>query len=512
MHRRDARSSRTASDLLAEKRSLSVKHSRAWRSRQLSSKRLRSSGQTAEQFTEEQQVRQAADLTNQLKKAQPHQAAPVLRQLCCLLSTGNEDAVRFALESNLVNLLIKQLQRARGLKPADRRASLDAAWILTNVAAGEHGTAAAAVPAGPSLVAHLGAGLGLGVAQQCAWALGNLAGDCQEWSDKIEANGAILPLVRLLLGPLQHEHGALTLAAAQTAAWALSNILHGSGRQVGSMVGVPDCLEGLSRLLEQPPSQQLAQEAAWLLASAAAAASDAHLAVISRAGCFTHALTLLNNLRHHEASAPEACLGNTTAVPLLRAVGHALACGGPSTLEPIFSAQPKGACSIAEVLKHYCGPGQAACLQQEAAWALGSLCGLKDRIGSDAILMAGALEALLGLLHGSSTWLARREAAFAIANLSAGGAAGTGSPEMMLQICAWPTVLQTFLEFLSSEDQELVMLGLQWLEMFIRTVREPAKAALMSAGALQRLTCLQSATEVNLESQQMAAHLIPMFS
>ena len=66
------------------------------------------------------------------------------------------------------------------------------------------------------------------------------------------------------------------------------------------MLAVPGCLEGLSRLLEQGAQQQLAQEAAWLLASAAAAAADSQLALISRASCFTQALAHLRSLRHHD--------------------------------------------------------------------------------------------------------------------------------------------------------------------------------------------------------------------
>ena len=66
-------------------------------------------------------------------------------------------------------------------------------------------------------------------------AAGNLAGDCQDWRDAVEANGAIRPLVRLLLGPLQQAHSAPVFSASQTAAWALSNLLQGSGRQVGPL-------------------------------------------------------------------------------------------------------------------------------------------------------------------------------------------------------------------------------------------------------------------------------------
>lgn len=70
------------------------------------------------------------------------------------------------------------------------------------------------------------------------------------------------------------------------------------------MLAVTGCLEGLSRLLEEAPQPQLAQEAAWLLASAAAAAANSQLALISRTGCFTQALAHLRSLQHHEVRLP----------------------------------------------------------------------------------------------------------------------------------------------------------------------------------------------------------------
>lgn len=44
-----------------------------------------------------------------------------------------------------------------------------------------------------------------------------------------------------------------------------------------------------------------------------------------------------------QAPASQAISSTQTAVPLLRALGHALARGGPSTLDPILSAHPDGA-------------------------------------------------------------------------------------------------------------------------------------------------------------------------
>jgi Armadillo/beta-catenin-like repeat len=55
------------------------------------------------------------------------------------------------------------------------------------------------------------------VAEQCAWALGNIAGEDMELRSILFAQGALLPLSRLMLS----NKGS----AARTAAWALSNLI-----------------------------------------------------------------------------------------------------------------------------------------------------------------------------------------------------------------------------------------------------------------------------------------------
>lgn len=57
----------------------------------------------------------------------------------------------------------------------------------------------------------------LPVAEQCAWALGNVAGEGEELRNILLAQGALLPLARLMLS----DKGS----TARTAAWALSNLI-----------------------------------------------------------------------------------------------------------------------------------------------------------------------------------------------------------------------------------------------------------------------------------------------
>lgn len=51
---------------------------------------------------------------------------------------------------------------------------LEAAWALTNLAAGGHAAVRAVLPAAPVLITYLSGHSGLPLAESCAWALGEI--------------------------------------------------------------------------------------------------------------------------------------------------------------------------------------------------------------------------------------------------------------------------------------------------------------------------------------------------
>ena len=90
---------------------------------------------------------------------------------------------------------------------------LEAAWCVTNIAAGSSAHTEAALATAPCLVQLLRSS-SPAVQEQCAWALGNMAGDNPDFRDRIRANGAALPTAQLLQSASPN--------VSCTAAWALS--------------------------------------------------------------------------------------------------------------------------------------------------------------------------------------------------------------------------------------------------------------------------------------------------
>ncbi|KAB1223632.1 Importin subunit alpha-2 [Morella rubra] len=135
-----------------------------------------------------------------------------LRELRRLLSRSEFPPVEAALKAGAVPILVQCLSFG---SPDEQL--LEAAWCLTNIAAGKPEETEALLPALPLLIAHLGEKSSLSVAEQCAWALGNVAGEGEKLKNVLLSQGALLPLARMMLP----NKGS----TVRTAAWALSNLI-----------------------------------------------------------------------------------------------------------------------------------------------------------------------------------------------------------------------------------------------------------------------------------------------
>ncbi|GMP85176.1 hypothetical protein CsSME_00038438 [Camellia sinensis var. sinensis] len=135
-----------------------------------------------------------------------------LRELRRLLSRSEFPPVEAALKAGAVPLLVQGLSFG---SPDEQL--LEAAWCLTNIAAGKPEETKALLTALPLLIAHLGEKSSSPVAEQCAWALGNVAGEGEELRKVLLSQGALLPLARMMLP----NKGS----TVRTAAWALSNLI-----------------------------------------------------------------------------------------------------------------------------------------------------------------------------------------------------------------------------------------------------------------------------------------------
>ena len=146
-----------------------------------------------------------------------------LREVRKALAHEDEQVIQHVLDAGVMEVLLVALQGAC----VD--AQLEAAWCVTNIAVGNSAQTEAAMAAAPYMMQLLRSP-SAAVQEQCAWAIGNMAGDNSEFRDRIRANGAALPTVDLL----HRTSGNL----AATAAWALSNMARGPDAKLHQLLAV----------------------------------------------------------------------------------------------------------------------------------------------------------------------------------------------------------------------------------------------------------------------------------
>ncbi|KAF4029763.1 Armadillo/beta-catenin-like repeat [Phytophthora infestans] len=350
-----------------------------------------------------------------------------LKEIRVLLASHENDyeQVEQIIESGIVPVMVSLLNSASPLASATRTGGevyREILWCLTNIASGQYEHTKLVLPAVPRLLQFL-EGSNHSLAEHSAWVLGNIAADCEEFRQQLIANGAVLPLVKLLSNPKEKE-------LAKTSAWALSNLARGFETSAKPFVDaglVPVVVKGLS----QPPcsatfSEDIVVEVVWLL-SFLTAREDEYLKLMLENG-------LVDLLVPYFSTTNELLL-----TPILRVFGN-ICCGSPDHHTDEWQLPFKS-------------------LAAEAAWVVSNLAAAEASVVD--LVMQTQLLPLLGRQFKDGSYEVRREVAFALTNIALTSAAHM---ERVLVL----DVLKGFLHLLTVADVAIVGNSLRFIENVLR--------------------------------------------
>ncbi|KAJ8620944.1 hypothetical protein MRB53_029473 [Persea americana] len=379
----------------------------------------------------------------------------LLRDLRRLLSRSEIPPIEAALQAGAIPILAQCLSFG---SPDEQL--LEAAWCLTNIAAGEPEQTKALLPALPLLVAHLGEKSSMPVAEQCAWALGNVAGECEELRNILLAQGALLSLARMMQSNKS--------STARTAAWALSNLIKGPDPEASTeLIRIDGVLDSIIRHLRNAQvDEELATELAWVIVYLSALSNTATAAIVKTdiVQLLVQTLAAANSLQ--------------LLIPVLRSLGNLVAGDSHTTSAVLVAGHDITGSTILALIK--CLKSEHRVLKKEAAWVLSNIA-------------AGSI--------------AHKQILFRME--------GAGLPNVILEhlvALVKAGCLPGFITMVRSPDIEAARLGLQFLELVMRGLPNGEGPKLVEQGdgidAMERK--MAPATSVlNVQTLKAAGAIFP---
>ncbi|XBI98848.1 hypothetical protein VPH35_019039 [Triticum aestivum] len=165
-----------------------------------------------------------------------------------LLSDGKNSTMIKIIRADVLPRFAEFLSRQR-----PPQLQMEAAWVLTNIAASDYTLLVAECGAVPRLVELLESP-DANIRHQAIWALGNIAADMPSCRETVLDHGAVTPLLA------QFKEG-MKVSVLRTATWALSNLCFG---KLPAEVQVKPILEIISLLIHSADEKILA-DACWAL-------------------------------------------------------------------------------------------------------------------------------------------------------------------------------------------------------------------------------------------------------
>ncbi|CAJ1968479.1 unnamed protein product [Sphenostylis stenocarpa] len=365
-----------------------------------------------------------------------------LQELRRLLSRSEFPPVESALKAGAVPMLVQCLSFG---SPDEQL--LEAAWCLTNIAAGNPEETKALLPALPLLIAHLGEKSYPPVAEQCAWALGNVAGEGEELRNVLLVQGALLPLARMMLP----DRGS----TVRTAAWALSNLIKGPDPKAATeLVRIDGILDAIIRNLKKA-DDELATEVAWVVVYLSALSNLATSMLVK-----SDVLELLVNKLSTSNSLQ-------LMIPVLRSLGNLIAGDSHAINEVLIPGREITGNAIEVLVK--CLNCENRVLKKEAAWVLSNIAA--GSVEHKQLIHSSEAVPLLLRIFSAAPFDIRKEVAYVLGNLCVAPIKGAGKPSLIpehMVALVEKGCIPGFIDLIRSADIEAARLGLQFIEMVLR--------------------------------------------
>jgi hypothetical protein len=262
---------------------------------------------------------------------------------------------------------------------------IEAAWALTNIASTDRTKLVVEGGALPQLIRLLMSG-NSDIREQCAWCLGNIAGDCTDLRDMVLQNGALTPILANLQNPAN-------VGLLKNITWAMSNLCRGSPAPNRDMIR--PAIPVLKHLITHTEKEVVA-DACWALSYITNGENDRIQEVVDHQTC----LNLVKLIQDSSA---------TIITPALRTLGN-FATGTHEQTQAVIDA---GA------LQHFVALTEhhKKNIKKEACWALSNIAAGTPNQITQLLATPMVLHAMITQAN-KGEWAIKKEATWTLSNIA----------------------------------------------------------------------------------------------
>mmetsp|Transcript_10907 Transcript_10907/g.16477 ORF Transcript_10907/g.16477 Transcript_10907/m.16477 type:complete len:519 (-) Transcript_10907:165-1721(-) len=393
-----------------------------------------------EQFVESANITvenlpQMIELVNSSESQKQGEGLVMLRKL---LSTENNPPLAAVIQTGCLPRIIQFLHSG-----ADPKLQFEAAWILTNIASGEHQFTQEVVNhnAIPVLL-ELFQSPSAEVREQAVWTIGNIAGDCAQFRDQcLEAE--TLPKLLWLL-----YNSESNIQIVRNIVWTISNLCRGKPSPDYSYVSqaLPIAVELLSHT-----DEEVVADAAWAI-SYISDASDDRINMVINSGVIPKMIEFFAHSGYQ--------------IPAIRTVGN-IVTGNDLQTQIVVDAG-----ALANF--HYLLGSPKRNVRKETLWTISNIAaGTPDQVA--AVVNSGLMPLVIAQLS-ATEFEVRKEATWVVSNIAL-----CGQDEQAAQLLNFE-VIPPLCDILCSHDSKSIMIALEALENLLKIGRHEIEMANSMSG------------------------------